>query len=84
MEMRDKMATGDNDVLADVLKLLGEYRLILVTQIINSIYETRWLVKDVTEFTLMSLNKKPVATKMWWPLHNQLYYMCSHDSSEDL
>lgn len=29
--MRDKMATGVNDVLADVLKLLVEYRLILVT-----------------------------------------------------
>lgn len=63
--MRDKMATGDNDVLVDVFKLLGEYRLILVTQIINSIYETRWLAKDFTEFTLMSLNKKPVATKIW-------------------
>jgi hypothetical protein len=65
MEMRDKMATGYNDVLADVLRLLGEYRLILMTQIINSIYETRWLVKDFTEFTMMSLNKEPVATKMW-------------------
>jgi len=59
------MATGDKDVLADVLKLLGEYRLILMTQIINSIYETRWLVKDFTEFTMMSLNKEPVATKVW-------------------
>ena len=65
MEMRVKMATGDNDVLADVLKLLGEYHLILVTQIINSIYETRWLIKHFTEFTIISLNKKPVATKMW-------------------
>lgn len=63
--MRDKMVTGDNDVLVDVLKLLGKYRLILVTQIINSICETRWLVKDFTEFTMMYLNKKPVATKMW-------------------
>jgi hypothetical protein len=64
-EMRDKMATGDNDVLVDVPKLLGEYRLILMTQIINSICETRWLAKDFTEFTLMLLNKKPVATQMW-------------------
>jgi hypothetical protein len=65
MEMRDQMATGDNDVLVVVLKLLGEYLLMLVTQIINSICETRWLVKDFTEFTMMSLNKRPVATRMW-------------------
>ena len=70
------MATGDNDVLTDVLKLLGGYHLILLTQIINSTCETRWLVKDFTEFTIMSLNKKP--------LHNQLYYMCSSDSKKDM
>jgi len=40
MEIRDKMARGDDGVLADVLKLLGEYYLIVVTQIINSVYGT--------------------------------------------
>jgi hypothetical protein len=65
MELRNKVATGDDDVLADVLKLLGEYHLILLTQIINSVCETRWFVKDFAELTVMSLNKKPVATKMW-------------------
>jgi hypothetical protein len=35
-EMRDKTATGDNDVPGDVLKLLGEGGLRLMTQMINS------------------------------------------------
>jgi hypothetical protein len=37
-EMRDKKATGDDDVPGDVLKLLGEDGLKLMTQLINSIY----------------------------------------------
>jgi hypothetical protein len=37
-EMRDKKATGDNDVPGDVLKLLGEGHSI-ETQLINNIYE---------------------------------------------
>jgi hypothetical protein len=37
-EMRDKKATGDEDVPGDVLKLLGEDGLRLMTQLINSIY----------------------------------------------
>jgi hypothetical protein len=36
-EMRDKKATGDDDVPGDVLKLLGEDGLKLMTQLINSI-----------------------------------------------
>jgi hypothetical protein len=36
--MRDKKATGDDDVPGDVLKLLGEDGLWLMTQLINSIY----------------------------------------------
>jgi hypothetical protein len=39
-EMRDKKAIGDDDVPADVLKLLGEEGLKLMTQLINSIYVT--------------------------------------------
>jgi len=37
MEMRDKKATGDNNVPADVLKLLGEDGHRIVTQLINNI-----------------------------------------------
>jgi hypothetical protein len=65
METRDKMAARDDDVLTHVLKLLRECRLILVTQMTNSICESRWLFKGFTELTMMSLNKKPEATKMW-------------------
>jgi hypothetical protein len=35
-EIRDKKATGDGDVPGDVLKLLGEGGLRLMTQLINS------------------------------------------------
>jgi hypothetical protein len=39
-EMRDKKATGNDDVLGDVLILLGEDGLRLITQLINNIHET--------------------------------------------
>jgi hypothetical protein len=38
MEMRDKKATGHDDVPGDVLKVLGADGLKLMTQLINSIY----------------------------------------------
>jgi hypothetical protein len=39
-EMRDKTATGNDDVPGDAIKLLGEDSLRLITQLINSIYVT--------------------------------------------
>jgi hypothetical protein len=38
IKMRDKKATGHDDVPGDVLKLLGEDGLKPMTQLINSIY----------------------------------------------
>jgi hypothetical protein len=38
-DMKDKMATED-DLHVDVLKLLGEDDLIIMTQLFNNIYET--------------------------------------------
>ena len=38
--MRTKKATGDDDVPRDVLKLLGEGGLKMMTKLINTIYET--------------------------------------------
>jgi hypothetical protein len=38
-DMKDKMTTGD-DLCVDVLKLLGEDDLIIMTQLFNNIYET--------------------------------------------
>jgi hypothetical protein len=39
-EMRDKKATGDDNVPLDVLRLLGEDGLKLMIQLINNICET--------------------------------------------
>ena len=39
-EMRNKKATGDDDVPGDVLKLLGKGGLKIMTKLINTIYET--------------------------------------------
>jgi hypothetical protein len=41
-ELRDKMATGNDEVPGDVLKLFGEDSLRLTTQLINSIRICNW------------------------------------------
>jgi hypothetical protein len=61
--MRDKKATGLDDVPGDVLKLLGENGLKLMTQLINSIYVTGEWPRDFTDVTMIALKKKPKATK---------------------
>jgi hypothetical protein len=38
--MRNKKVTGDNDVPGDVLKVLGVGGLKILTDLINTIYET--------------------------------------------
>jgi len=62
-EMRNKKATGDDDVLEDVLKLMGEGGLKIMTKLINTIYETGEWPKDFTEVAMITLKKKPQATK---------------------
>jgi hypothetical protein len=62
-EMRDKMATGDDDVPGDVLKLLEEYGLTLITKLINTIYVTGEWPRDFIEVTMIAFKKKPKATK---------------------
>ena len=61
--MRNKKATGDEDVPGDVLKLLGEGGLKIMTILINTIFETGKWPKDFTEVTMVALKKKPQATK---------------------
>jgi len=61
--MRNRKATGDDDKPGDVLKLLGEGGLKILTKIINTIYETRVWPKDFTEVTMIALQKKKRATK---------------------
>jgi hypothetical protein len=61
--MRNKKATGNNDVPEDVLKLLGEGGLKIMKKLINTFYETGEWPKDFTEVTVIALKKKPEATK---------------------
>jgi len=60
-ETIDKKATGDDDVPGDVLKLLGD-GLRMMTQQINSMYDTGEWPKDFSEVTMIALKKKPEAT----------------------
>jgi hypothetical protein len=62
-DMRNKKATGDDDVPEDVLKLLGEGCLKIVTKLIKTIHETGEWPKDFTEVTMIALKTKPQATK---------------------
>jgi hypothetical protein len=62
-EMRDKKATGYDDLPEDVLKFLGEDGLRPITQLINSVYVTGEWPRDFIEVTLITLKKKPNATK---------------------
>jgi hypothetical protein len=62
-EMRNKKATGDDDVAGDVLKLMGEGGLNITKKLINTIYETGEWPKDFTKVTMIALKKKRQATK---------------------
>ena len=57
-EMRNRKATGDDDVPGDVLKLLGQGGLKILTKLINTIYEIGQFPKDFTEVTIIALKKK--------------------------
>ena len=62
-EMRNRKATADDAVPGDVLKLLGEGGLKILTKLINTIYENGEWPKDFTEVTMTALKKKTQATK---------------------
>ena len=51
------------NLLGDVLKLLGEGGLKIMTKLINTLYETGEQPKDFLEVTMVALKKKPQATK---------------------
>ena len=53
--MRNRKATGDDDTPGDVLKLLGEDGLKIMTKLINTIYETGEWAKGFTEVTIFAL-----------------------------
>jgi hypothetical protein len=62
-EMRNRKATGDDDVPGEVLNLLGQGSLKILTKLINTIYETGEWPKDFTEDTMIALKKKTQAKK---------------------
>jgi hypothetical protein len=53
--MRNKKATGDDDVPGNVLKLSGEGGLKIMQKLISTIYETGEWPKDFTEDTMIAL-----------------------------
>ena len=57
-EMRNRKATVDGDLPGDVLKLLGEGDVKILTKLINTIYETGEGPKDFTEVTMIDLRKR--------------------------
>jgi len=62
-EMRDKKATGYDDAPGDVLQLLGDSGLTIVTQLINNIYKSAEWSKDFGAVTMIAIKKKPRTTK---------------------
>ena len=56
--MRNRKATGDDDVPGDVHKLLGEGGLKILTKLTNTIYETGEWPKDFTEVTMIRKRHK--------------------------
>ena len=58
-----RSATGDDDIPGDVLKLLGEGGLKVLTKLSNTIYNTGEWPQDLTEVTKIALKKKTKATK---------------------
>ena len=62
-EIRNGKVTRDGDVPGDVLKLLGEGGLKILTKLINTIYEIGEWSKDFTEVIMIALKKKTQATK---------------------
>jgi ppGpp synthetase/RelA/SpoT-type nucleotidyltranferase len=61
--MGDRKAMGYDGARRDVLQLLGESGLRIVTQLINNIYEIAEGPKDFTAVTMIAIRKKRKATK---------------------
>jgi len=62
-EMRNRKATGDDDIPGDVFKLLGKGGLKILTKLSKTIYSTGEWPQGFTEVTMIALKKKTKATK---------------------
>jgi len=54
-EMRNRKVTGDDDIPGDVLRLLGECGLKIMTKLSNTIYKIGEWPQDFTEVTMIAL-----------------------------
>ena len=61
-EMRNRKVTGDDDIPGDVLRLLGECGLKIMTKLSNTIYKIGEWPQDFTEVTMIALKQKTKAT----------------------
>jgi len=61
-KMRDKNATGRDDMPGDILKMLGEDGFRIMTQLLSNMFETGGWPKNFTEVTMIA-SKKPAATQ---------------------
>ena len=61
--MRNKKATEEGDVPGDVIKLLGECGLKIMTKLIKATYETGEWPKDFIEVTIIVLKKNTQVSK---------------------
>jgi hypothetical protein len=57
-DMRRKKATGDNNIPVDLLKVLGDSGLKIMTALINKIYMSGVWPKDFVDVTMIALPKK--------------------------
>ena len=62
-KIRNRKATGDDDIPGDVLKLLENGGLKILTKLSNTIYNTGEWPQDFTEVTMIALKMKTKATK---------------------
>ena len=56
--MRRKKATGDDNILVDWLKWLGDRGLKIITALVNKIYMSGDWAKDFLDVTMIALTKK--------------------------
>ena len=78
----NRKATGDDDIPGDVLKLLGEGGLKIMTKLSNTIYNTGEWPLEFTEVTIIALKKK-TSYKMQRLSHNRPYFKYSKENSKD-
>jgi len=82
-KMRNRNANGVDDIPGDMLKLLGEGGLKILTKLSSTIYNTGEWPQDFIEVKMIALKKKTKAKKMQRLSHNQPYCTYSKDNRKD-